>query len=167
MALKVRNSRIHGTGVYTTRRIKKGTRVIEYTGRRISKEDADRLPETEHTVLFGLRDGKTIIEGRGPAAYINHCCDPNCETDEMDGRVWIFAARNIGPGEEISYDYNLYDGGGEAPCRCGARNCRGSLYEAGKEPGGVKRKGGSNLNRKRKKKPRGRRVAGRGLSRRS
>jgi hypothetical protein len=47
---------------------------------------------------------------------------------ELRGRVWITAIRDIRPGEELTYDYNLYDGEGDAPCRCGARNCRGSLY---------------------------------------
>jgi uncharacterized protein len=152
MALKIRHSRIHGTGVYITRRIKAGTRVIEYTGRRISKEEADRMEETEHTVLFGLSDGKTIINGRGPAAFINHSCDPNCETDEINGRVWIYAARDIAQGEELSYDYNLYDGDGEAPCRCGAPNCRGTLYEPGKEPQVRKRRRDAKVARRKKTK---------------
>ena len=57
------------------------------------------------------------------AMFINHSCDPNCETEEKDGRVWIRAIRNIAPGEEITYDYCLYDGGDdEAVCNCGAAN---------------------------------------------
>ncbi len=69
-----------------------------------------------------------MIDGDGVAAFINHCCDPNCEADEIDGRVWIIALRDIAADEELSYDYNLYDGDDDAPCRCGAENCRGSLY---------------------------------------
>jgi uncharacterized protein len=62
--------------------------------------------------------------------YINHSCDPNCETDEIDGKVWIIAARNIKAGEELAYDYNLYDGEENDPaiCECGARGCRGTMY---------------------------------------
>jgi hypothetical protein len=62
------------------------------------------------------------------AAFLNHSCDPNCETDEENGRIWIFAARNIRSGEELCYDYNLYDGIGEALCNCGSPHCRGTMY---------------------------------------
>jgi hypothetical protein len=61
--------------------------------------------------------------------FINHSCDPNCETEEKDGHVWITAIRNIDPAEEITYDYCLYDGGDdEATCNCGASKCRGTMY---------------------------------------
>jgi hypothetical protein len=61
--------------------------------------------------------------------FINHSCDPNCETVEEDGRIWINAIRNIAAGEEITYDYCLYDSDeDEAICNCGAKNCRGTLY---------------------------------------
>ncbi len=63
------------------------------------------------------------------AMFINHSCDPNCETEEIDGRVWITAIRNIDPAEEITYDYCLYDGGADdATCNCGADKCRGTMY---------------------------------------
>jgi SET domain-containing protein len=77
-----------------------------------------------------MDDGKTIIDGHGMAAFINHSCDPNCETDEIEGKVWIIAIRDIAPGEEITYDYNLYDGEEDdpAPCYCGASSCRGSMF---------------------------------------
>jgi hypothetical protein len=63
------------------------------------------------------------------AMFINHSCDANCETSEENGRVWIKAIRTIAAGEEITYDYCLYDGGGdEAICNCGAKTCRGTMY---------------------------------------
>jgi hypothetical protein len=63
------------------------------------------------------------------AMFINHSCDANCETSEVRGRVWIKAIRNIAAGEEITYDYCLYDGGeDEALCNCGAKKCRGTMY---------------------------------------
>jgi len=81
------------------------------------------------TYLFGLDDGR-VIDGDGVAAFINHSCAPNCEPDEIDGRVWIIASRDIRVGEELTYDYNLYDGDidDKAVCVCGARECRGSMY---------------------------------------
>jgi hypothetical protein len=61
--------------------------------------------------------------------FINHSCDPNCETEEIDGKVWIIALRDIAPGEELTYDYNLYDGDeDEARCNCGAKSCRSTMY---------------------------------------
>jgi hypothetical protein len=63
------------------------------------------------------------------AMFINHSCDPNCETHEEKGRVWVKAIRKIEAGEEITYDYCLYDGDeGEAVCNCGAKKCRGTMY---------------------------------------
>lgn len=130
-ALVTRTSSIHRTGCYTTVPIKKKTYVVEYLGEIISIDEADRRYEgREHTYLFGLTDGKRVIDGTNIAAFINHSCNPNCEADEIDGRVWIIASRDITPGEELTYDYNLYDGdeNDKAPCSCGAKNCRGTLY---------------------------------------
>ena len=132
MGLIVRSSLIHAAGCYTTTPIAKGTRVVEYTGPIIDKDEADRRYEHKPiTYLFGIGDGSKVIDGHGIAMFINHSCDANCETEEIDGRVWIMAIRNIAPGEELCYDYCLYDGGEEeAPCNCGAKKCRGSMYSA-------------------------------------
>jgi len=127
--LVVRPSPIHSVGVYAATPIRKGTRLVEYTGPRISPEEADRIYEgAERTYLYGLDDGKTVIDGEGLAAYLNHSCDPNCEIDEIKGRVWLFALRNIAAGEELVWDYNLYDDDDPAPCHCGSPKCRGTMY---------------------------------------
>ncbi len=131
MALVIRRSKIHSDGVYTTTPIRKGAIVVEYTGPRLTNAQADELYEhSPRTYLFGLTDGEHVIDGDGIAAFINHSCAPNCDTDEIRGRVIIRAIRNINAGEELTYDYNLYDGDTDdwAPCSCGARNCRGSMY---------------------------------------
>jgi hypothetical protein len=130
MGLIIRPSAIHAIGCFTTTPIRKGARVAEYTGPRLSKEEADALyKDSPVTYLFGLGDGSIVIDGQGPAKFINHSCDPNCETSEVRGRVWIKAIRNIPAGEELTYDYCLYDGGeDEALCNCGARKCRGTMY---------------------------------------
>ena len=131
MGLVIRSSKIHETGCYTTAPIRQGTRVIEYTGERITVDEADeRYDGCFETYLFGLSDGKYVIDGDGVAAFINHSCEPNCEVDEIDGRIHIIATRDIAVGEELTYDYNLYDGGedDESPCSCGAKRCRGSLF---------------------------------------
>ena len=132
MGLIIRSSAIHAAGCYTTTPIRKGEHVAEYTGRRISKDEADAAYEDSPiTYLFGLGDGEIVIDGHCAAMFINHSCAANAETSEVDGRVWVTAIKNIAAGEEITYDYCLYDGGDdEATCNCGARNCRGTMYSA-------------------------------------
>jgi uncharacterized protein len=130
MALMIRSSAIHAAGCYTTTPIRKGTRVAEYTGHRLTKRQADRrYKESSLTYLFGLGDGSRVIDGHSMAMFINHSCQANCESEEIDGHIWITAIRNIAAGEEITYDYCLYDGGDdEAICNCGATQCRGTMY---------------------------------------
>ncbi len=81
-------------------------------------------------ICLRLTDGEHVIDGDGVSAFINHSCDANCEADEKNGRVLITAIRNIQANEELTYDYNLYDGEleDESPCYCGAKSCRGSMY---------------------------------------
>jgi len=138
----VRNSGIHGRGVFATEKIRKGTVIVEYKGKRRSWDEAMSRPDSDpgdsaHTFLFELDDGSVIDAGvRGNAArWINHSCDPNCATFEDEaGRVFIEAKRKIQPGEELCYDYRLAIDGrlskrerAQYICRCGAAKCRGSL----------------------------------------
>jgi SET domain-containing protein len=140
----VRNSTIHGRGVFATRKIRKGKAIIEYRGRRISWDEALKLPDTDpdnpfHTFFFSLDDGRVIDAGvRGNAArWINHSCAPNCETEEDDDcRVFIYAKRDIAAGEELTYDYKLSVDGrlnkserAFLECRCGAKRCRGTMLD--------------------------------------
>src|ERR1051326_8141417 len=129
--LVIRKSKIDSEGCYTTEPIKNGTFVVEYTGPRLTIKQADALYDKHReTYLFGLTDGKHVIDGQGVAAFINHSCDPNCEVEEVKGRVLISAIRDIKAGEELTYDYNLYDGELDdfSICACGAESCRGSMY---------------------------------------
>jgi SET domain-containing protein len=131
MGVIVKSSSLHGAGVYATAPIKKGTHILEYTGPRMNVKECEGMyADTEVTYLFGMDDGKTIIDGFGTAAFVNHCCDPNCETDEFHKRIWIIALRDIQAGEELTYDYNLYDGepGEDAACYCGMTGCRGTMF---------------------------------------
>jgi len=130
MALIIRSSDIHASGCFTTTAIRKGARVAEYTGPVLTKAEADAAYKNARiTYLFGLGDGSMVIDGQCTAKYINHSCEPNCESVEKNGRVWIKAIRSIAAGEEITYDYCLYDGDDDdAACNCGAGNCRGTMY---------------------------------------
>jgi uncharacterized protein len=131
MGLIVRSSAIHAAGCYTTTPVRKGERIAEYTGRRISKEQADELYDGYPvTYLFGLGDGAIVIDGFCTAMFINHSCEGNAETSEDEnGRVWITALRDIPAEGEVTYDYCLYEGGDDpCTCNCGAESCRGSMY---------------------------------------
>ena len=130
MGLIIRSSAIHAAGCYTTTPIRRGEHVAEYTGRRITKDQADKAYEDSPiTYLFGLGNGDIVIDGHCAAMFINHSCAANCETSEEDSRVWIRAIKPIAAGEEITYDYCLYDGGDDgAICNCGAEKCRGTMY---------------------------------------
>ena len=139
--IRVRRSRLHGRGVFALRRIRKGTRVIEYLGDRVSHGEADsryshKPVEDNHTFLF-IVNRTTVIDGGAngnDARYINHSCDPNCESLIEDRRVFIEAIRTIQPGEELTYDYQIGRDKQDPAnvdeiyaCRCGARSCRGSM----------------------------------------
>jgi uncharacterized protein len=145
---EVRHSPIHGYGVFAARRIRKGTTVVEYLGDRVSHAQADaryedKDPNDNHTFLFTV-DAKTVIDGGvngNEARYINHGCDPNCESTTRNKRIFIDAIRTIQPGEELAYDYQIQRDSDDAPnvdevfaCRCGAKSCRGSMLEAAKKP---------------------------------
>lgn len=132
-----RQSGIHGKGVFATRFIPVGERVIEYKGERITDEEsARRYPYSTHTFLFLLDEDITIDGGvKGNSArWINHSCDPNCEATEEHRRIYFESIRPINPGDEITIDYNLYVEGRytealkrEYACRCGSPLCRGTF----------------------------------------
>jgi SET domain-containing protein len=137
--ITVRYSNIHGKGVFANTFIPKGTRIIEYKGKRISEEAADEKygdDEGTHTFLF-LLDNQIVIDANdngNSARWINHSCDANCDANEENGRMFIDAIRDIQPGEELTYDYNLIVDERYTPalkrsyaCGCGARKCRGTI----------------------------------------
>jgi SET domain-containing protein len=139
--LRVRRSAVHGRGVFARRRIRKGTRIIEYLGERVSHQEADRRYEHKaaddnHTFLF-IVDRRTVVDagvGGNEARFVNHSCDPNCESVTERGHIYIEAVRTIQPGEELNYDYRIARDPADPPnideifaCRCGAPGCRGSM----------------------------------------
>ncbi len=140
-AFEIRRSRIQGRGGFATRRIKRGERVGEYTGERISQTEADRRYDDDamarhHTFLFAV-SARTVIDaavGGNDTRFINHSCQPNCDAVIERGRVFIDARKPIFEGEELFYDYSYErekDAGPDAesqyPCWCGAPKCRGTI----------------------------------------
>lgn len=138
---EVKDSPIHGRGVFARRPIRAGQRVMEYRGEHIDWDEAMRRhprdpSQPNHTFYFSLGDD-TVIDGGSHgnnARWINHSCTPNCEAQLEDGRVFIEALRDIAPGEELNYDYGLeLDARYTAKvkrdyaCRCSTPACRGTL----------------------------------------
>ena len=141
--IKVRRSDIQGRGVFATTRIRKGARIIEYTGRHLPWKEAEDQPPRDpadpyHTFLFSLDNGDVIDAGTGgnESRWINHSCEPNCETIEKDDRIFVHALRGLRPGEELFYDYKMVPSERrtkklekEFACLCGSAKCRGTLLE--------------------------------------
>ncbi|MDR0588369.1 MAG: SET domain-containing protein-lysine N-methyltransferase [Burkholderiales bacterium] len=141
---RAKNSPIHGRGVFAIKDIPKGDAIIEYTGKKMTWDEALQLPPSDpdnpaHTFFFELTDG-TIINGglKGNIArWINHSCKPNAESyEDEDGRVFVMAIKDIKVGDEITYDYKLSVDGKltkkekqDYVCRCGAQKCRGFLID--------------------------------------
>ncbi len=139
--IKVRNSKIHGKGIFAKTNIPKNTKIIEYVGRKITKKQADKLYQASSdkeeskkkqltTYIFELNK-KYDIEGNVPwntARLINHSCEPNCESFNEQGHIWISSLKNIKKGEELNYDYGFpleeYE---DHPCRCGTKTCPGYI----------------------------------------
>ena len=138
---EIRDSAIQGKGAFATRSIRKGTRIVEYLGQRISWRTADKRYDDEnmsrhHTFLFTV-DDKTVIDAAvdgNEARFINHSCEPNCEAINDRKRIFIEAIKTIPAGTELVYDYQYErtkDHTAEDEkfyrCRCGAPKCRGTI----------------------------------------
>ncbi len=141
MPFEIRDSPIHGAGAFATRRIPRGTRLIEYSGERLTPAQADaRYPdvpgEVHHTYLFAIDDDIVIdaaVNGN-EARFINHSCGPNCDAVIDGGRIWIETIRDVAPGEELAYDYayELEERHTPAakkryPCNCASPECRRTI----------------------------------------
>ncbi len=153
--IQVRRSGVHGKGVFALVDIPRGTRIIEYVGEIVSWDEAQRRhphdpSDPNHTFYFHIDEDRVIdaLHGGNASRWINHSCAPNCVADEDGGRIFIKARRAIKAGEELNYDYGLVidepltpELKADYPCRCGSRNCRGTLLSSDLETAeGVPRK---------------------------
>jgi len=141
--IQVRKSGVHGKGVYAARPIQEGETVLEYKGEIITWSKAlKRHPhdplQPHHTFYFHLDDGH-VIDAKyngNSARWINHSCDPNLEATQKGRRVFLKALRDIGPGEELFYDYSLIIEGRKTPkikaehaCLCNTAHCRKTMLD--------------------------------------
>jgi SET domain-containing protein len=127
--VRVGPSWIAGQGLFAAQDIQKGTRIIQYIGARIPKEESVERLAQGNTYIFAFNerydiDGKTL---KNKARYINHSCDPNCEAIVTKRTIWIVAVRDIQAGEELSYNYGLTVK--QYRCRCGSKHCCGYILD--------------------------------------
>jgi len=130
--VRVGHSRIDGQGLFAAQDITKGTRIIAYTGEKITRKESARRLEAGNAYIFHLSyryalDGEMLAN---TARYINHSCDPNCEVEKTHDTLWIVALRDIQEGEELSYNYGYtLEHYKDNPCNCGAKNCCGYILD--------------------------------------
>ncbi len=135
---KIKKSRIDNRGLYAKYDIKKGTKIIEYKGKIITRKQSEENPKFDNgkaIYLFNLNK-KYDLDGDfnfNTARLINHSCDPNCEVAGIGLKVWVYAIRDIKKNEELSYDYGFsFDKDyKQFPCKCGAKNCVGFIVREG------------------------------------
>ncbi len=143
---KIKNSKIHGTGVFATRDIPKGTKIIEYIGDKVTRSEGNRRSgqrikkylnseKTGSVYIFELNKTHDIdgFVKRNKAKYINHSCDPNCEVDIIKNRIWISSIKKIKKGQELSYDYGYSfdkEDYKDHTCKCGSKKCIGFIISS-------------------------------------
>ena len=136
----VRQSPIHGSGVYAAKYIPNEAQIIEYVGEYINKEESetrswDQFAKHEESndaavYIFNLNE-KWDLDGNLPwnnARLINHSCEPNCEALTEGEQIFIYALRDIEKGEELFFDYGFdLESYEDHPCLCGTESCVGYI----------------------------------------
>lgn len=128
--LSIRKSKINGKGCFATLPFKRGKKIAEYTGERITDLEARRRARKRRYLRICDIDGRWSLDGsRGGNGthYINHCCEPNAYMKTSCGHVLFFALRDIKPGDEITIDYEQTLLPDSKRCCCGASRCRGTI----------------------------------------
>lgn len=135
--IRVQHSPIHGFGVFAIENIPANSRVIEYTGERITEHEAvERFEKIWRTsgsdkkiCLFRLNK-RYILDGSvggSGAELINHGCDPNLNKRLVRGHIFYCSRRPIRNGEELTVDYEFPKDAVTIVCRCGSPSCRGTI----------------------------------------
>ena len=143
---KVKKSKVHGSGVFATKKIRRNIKIIQYIGEKVLRSEGDKRSEkrikqylnsekTGSVYIFELNK-KFDIDGSplyNKARYINHSCNPNCEVDIVNGEIWISSIKAIKEGEELSYDYGYEfdrEDFRDHVCKCGSKNCIGYIISS-------------------------------------
>tara|TARA_Y100000817_G_C16488198_1_gene381213 strand:- start:22 stop:483 length:462 start_codon:yes stop_codon:yes gene_type:complete len=135
---KQKSSKIDHRGLFASKDIKKGTRIIYYIGKIITKKETENNPKFDNDkaiYLFNL-NSRYDLDGDftyNTARLINHSCNPNCEVEGKGLKLWISSIKDIKKNEELTYDYGFgFDENyKDFPCKCGSRNCCGYIVREG------------------------------------
>ena len=134
---KIKKSKIDnkGRGLYATKDIKEGTKIINYKGKIITNKQVDQSEKYDNNkpiYLFTLNKRYTL-DGDftwNTAGLINHSCNPNSQYDGKGLKIWITSIKDIKKGEEFTCDYGFSyekDDYKQFPCKCGSKNCCGYI----------------------------------------
>ena len=133
---RIKKSKIDnkGRGLYASKNISEGTKIIDYKGKIITNKQVDMSDKYDNgkpIYLFTLNK-KYTLDGDFPwniAGLVNHSCDPNSQYDGKGLKIWITASRDIKKGDEITCDYGFgFDKDyKQFPCKCGSKNCCGYI----------------------------------------
>jgi hypothetical protein len=126
---EVRNRDVAGgKAVFARELIEPGELVAVWSGRLVSADELDDLPEDIRHHTAQVEEGLYLasLTANEPPDYINHSCEPNCG---LDGQIAIVAMQTIRPGDEVAIDYAMCDGSpyDEFECACGSSQCRGRV----------------------------------------
>ena len=135
---KQKSSNIDNRGLFASKNIKKGTKIIYYIGKIITKKQTENNPKFDNDkaiYLFNLNnrydlDGDFVYN---TARLINHSCNPNCEVEGKGLKLWISSIKDIKKNEELTYDYGFSfdENYKDFPCKCGSKNCCGYIVREG------------------------------------
>lgn len=140
---KIASSGIHNRGIFAKTDIKRGTEIIQYLGKKVTKKQGDLIADrciekSKKSKVFGAvylfsLNKRYDLDGNvkwNPARYINHSCSPNCDSENIDGEIWIKATKDIKKGEELSYNYGYgWKEREDHPCKCSSDNCVGFILD--------------------------------------
>ena len=137
-------SHVHGSGLFAVQNIKKGTKLIEYIGDKVTKKEGDKRADKQikqykknkNNGMVYVFELNKLYDIDGSVAYnhaklINHSCNPNCEVEIINNEIWISAIKNIKKNTELSYNYGYsYDTDYvDHVCKCGSSKCVGYILD--------------------------------------
>ena len=144
-----KTSSVHGSGLFASQNIKRGNKIIEYVGDKVTKKEGDKRADQQinkakknknngMVYVFELNQRYDIDGGAkyNQARLINHSCNPNCEVEIDNNRIWILAIKNIKKNTELSYNYGYsYDTDYvDHICKCGSKKCVGYILDKDQWP---------------------------------
>ena len=136
---RIKKSKIDnkGRGLYATKDIKAGTKIINYIGKILTNKEVDESNKFDNTkpIYLITLNKRFTLDGDfswNIAGLINHSCNNNCDYEGKGLKIWVSAIKDIKKGEEFTCDYGFsFDKDyKQFPCNCKAKNCCGYIVRA-------------------------------------